>query len=194
MSHETPAEDKTTRDKFDELTNKWIESSIKAFDLNLLKRSLEKLLTEESMEELENAHSQAQDFMTNELRNKMQELRTKYRLNEQMERFDELIKNAKNKPPIEKRVLPAPEQIVSSIIHEAKENELMRLQQEYDDIKAKNCELMDQLIIQKKEFRDQIQHIQDTINEAERGCEVASNIPVSEMIELTEKMKHLKNS
>lgn len=71
---------------------------------------------------------------------------------------------------------------------------------------------MDQLIIQKKEFRDQIQHIQDTINEAERvnrdnvvyvllthsfllkGCEVASNIPVSEMIELTEKMKHLKNS
>ncbi|CEG79731.1 hypothetical protein RMATCC62417_14160 [Rhizopus microsporus] len=68
MSHETPAEDKTTRDKFDELTNKWIESSIKAFDLHLLKRSLEKLLTEESMEELENAHSQAQDFMTNELR------------------------------------------------------------------------------------------------------------------------------
>ncbi|CEI91127.1 hypothetical protein RMCBS344292_05427 [Rhizopus microsporus] len=179
MSHETHAEDKTTRDKFDELTNKWIESSIKAFDLNLLKRSLEKLLTEESMEELENAHSQAQDFMTNELR----ELRTKYQLNEQMERFDELIKNAKNKPPIEK-----------SIIHEAKENELMRLQQEYDDIKAKNCELMDQLIIQKKEFRDQIQHIQDTINETERGCEVASNIPVSEMIELTEKMKHLKNS
>ncbi|CAO3681810.1 unnamed protein product [Rhizopus microsporus] len=51
--HETPAEDKTTRDKFDELTNKWIEFSIKAFDLNLLKRSLEKLLTEESMEELE---------------------------------------------------------------------------------------------------------------------------------------------
>ena len=27
---------------------------------------------------------------------------------------------------------------------------------------------MDQLIIQKKEFRDQIQHIQDTINETER--------------------------
>ncbi|CAO3681814.1 unnamed protein product [Rhizopus microsporus] len=111
-----------------------------------------------------------------------------------MERFDELIKNAKNKPPIEKRVLPAPEQIVNSIIHEAKENELVRLQQEYDDIKAKNSELMDQLIIQKKEFRDQIQHIQDTINETERGCEVASNIPVSEMIELTEKMKHLNNS
>ncbi|KAG1171470.1 hypothetical protein G6F70_006920 [Rhizopus microsporus] len=194
MSHETPAEDKTTRDKFDELTNKWIESSIKAFDLNLLKRSLEKLLTEESMEELENAHSQAQDFMANELRNKTQELRAKYQLNEQMERFDELIKNAKNKPPIEKRVLPAPEQIVNSIIHEAKENELVRLQQEYDDIKAKNSELMDQLIIQKKEFRDQIQHIQDTINETERGCEVASNIPVSEMIELTEKMKHLNNS
>jgi hypothetical protein len=32
------------------------------------------------------------------------------------------------------RVLPAPEQIVNSIIHEAKENELMRLQQEYDDV------------------------------------------------------------
>lgn len=35
----------------------------------------------------------------------MQELRTKYQLNEQMERFDELIKNAKNKPPIEKRYM-----------------------------------------------------------------------------------------
>ena len=48
--------------------NKEFTSFSLYISLNLLKRSLEKLLTEESMEELENAHSQAQDFMANELR------------------------------------------------------------------------------------------------------------------------------
>ncbi|KAG1453796.1 hypothetical protein G6F46_005395 [Rhizopus delemar] len=177
--------DKSTNEKFDEVTDKWVKLTVKTFNLKSVKEAFRPILPKEGMEELENAHIQAQDFIDTELRNKLQEIKEKYQLNEKMQHLDNLMKEAKDRPPIEKRVLPTPEQIARSMIYESKEKERTRLQEEFNTLKAENDLLLQQLIEKKRELRGEIEIINETLEDTEKTFDIAFTLPLNDMTELS---------
>ncbi|KAG0784402.1 hypothetical protein G6F57_003026 [Rhizopus arrhizus] len=185
--------DKSTNEKFDEVTDKWVKLTVKAFNLKSVKEAFRPILPKEGMEELENAHIQAQDFIDTELRNKLQEINEKYQLNEKMQHLDNLMKEAKDRPPIEKRVLPTPEQIARSMIYESKEKERIRLQEEFNTLKAENDLLLQQLIEKKRELRGEIEIINETLEDAEKTFDIAFTLPLNDMTELSYRIDTTKH-
>lgn len=178
-------ESKPTLQKFDEITNKWVNLTVQAFNLESMKEDFRQVLPKEGIDELENAHVQAQDFIDAELRGKLQETKEKYQLNKKMQHLDLLIKEAKDRPPVERSILPTADRVVRSVLYEAQEKKKTRLQEELQTLEAENSLLIEQLTQKKKELKDEFKDINETLEDAEKALEIVFDIPIDDAIEMS---------
>ncbi|KAI9283296.1 hypothetical protein BY458DRAFT_496108 [Sporodiniella umbellata] len=180
-------EAKPTVEKFNEVTNKWINLTVKSFNLESIKKNFQHVLPNESVDELENAYIQAHDYVDTELRTKVEEVKEKYNLNEKLQYFDRLIAEAKDRSPVEKRFRPTSKQFFGSILCDAQEKKKNQLQKEFQNLKAENELLTEELLLKKKELKEEIESIHTELQDAKKAFDLASDMS-SDMVELSNRL------
>ncbi|CAO3700134.1 unnamed protein product [Rhizopus stolonifer] len=102
-----------------------------------------------------------------------------------MQHLDLLIKEAKDRPPVERSILPTADRVVRSVLYEAQEKKKIRLQEELQALEAENSLLIEQLTQKKKELKDEFKDINGTLEDVEKALEIVFDIPIDDAIEMS---------
>lgn len=174
--------DKSIRANFENLTKKWMARSIDIISIERLYDAYLPIVPDLE-EEIREAHAQGLVFMEKELKEVIDGYVEEKDLNSKMDELDTLIKEAKSKPRVEKRLVPTPEQVLRGVLCKAKEKETEVLLKELDNIKNENKLLMEKLSLLRNDLTSKRADITRDLEKFKAATTIACTIPVEKLIE-----------
>ncbi|CAO0800866.1 unnamed protein product [Mucor circinelloides] len=176
-----------TAEEFNKVAGKYIEGSVKAAVLPLLKKVFQQLLPDQT-EAIEECYLQGRDYMDKHLKKYIPQIINDNGLVEKQNKLDQLLKDAEERERVNTHLLPTPNQVLLGTVYKAKQMELIRLQKMLDDITEENYIQMNAIRAGIKEKQEKEAAVNKEIKHFTKTIEYANSIPAEDLIAVMDEL------
>ncbi|KAL9536693.1 hypothetical protein MBANPS3_012447, partial [Mucor bainieri] len=162
-NHELPKLGKTA-EEFNILAGKYIEGSVKAALIPLVKEAFLPIIPDQA-EAIEECYSQGKEYMDKQLKKHVYQIIKENDLVEKQNKLDQMLSDAKERERVSTHLVPTPTQVSLGIVYKSKQRELLRLQKMLDDVTEENYKQMNAIRTDIKEIREKQATFDDQIKQ-----------------------------
>ncbi|KAK4511705.1 uncharacterized protein ATC70_007248 [Mucor velutinosus] len=185
-NHELPKVGKTAKE-FNILAGKYIEGSVKAALIPLVKEAFLPIIPDQT-EAIEECYSQGKDYMEKQLKKHVYQIIKENDLVEKQNKLDQMLTDAKGRERVSTHLVPTPSQVSLGIVYKSKQMELLRLQKMLDDLTEENYKQMNAIRTEIKEKREKQATFDKQIKQFSKTVEYANSLPTEDLIATMEEL------